>query len=1050
MATSYYAAAVEREGAAAALEEAGSSRGVSRRCGACGPAAAWAGGGDAGRSGDALESFYEAARRRRNRDLRDRIRERPDAQGILDLLVEEGELWEWGSSRWRRARKLLMKSLADADARQCANNMWSLASMKVQDKPLIGQLASCVLRRLSSLNTQEASNCCWAFATVKWGDDLLFRSLAQETLAKLSCCSNQDVTNTLWAFAAVSCAYEALFQLLGDFCMAHVVEFKAQECANTIWALATATFNHGALVLKLSHSSLKRLGEFSTQNLANFLWAYAKLAYEADTVLCGMKTEAWQRLTEFSTQDLVTTAWSLGTAMHCDNAFFRDCTAALHEHTLLQPQHISNSLWALALVPYHGQSDFQLLCRRAIEQISEFKPQECANAIWAIAAVPVKSDELVCCVTWQISRTIQDISTQSLANFMWAYAKLGYEQEAVLAIVQGEAPIKLDHFSEQDLSTTVWAFATAQQRDDAFLKRCIEALKGKVRLQAMRPQHASNTLWALATVPFYDVPYFCIISASPIRRVREFSAQDFASVLWACATCLHRDEALAAATAGEGARRLGTFDPQSLGQTVWALSPFGTQLEEFYACVWEHVEQSACLLSCNDKVLSMLAHGLMKAGREDLAWRLFGQLEQMGVDPGVNAAGILLHWCRHRHPDGALELRVLAALAKGRRCQHLAAAVLGFAVLRARELRYGRLAQRLGALLTSAGGTACGLAALLRGQLALPGGGEGCDIDEVDWPALPRSALHNSRTLGGLRCDYAKECQVLQHVLATATLADAESVIKSIESFSMNGQGWLKVAGDAKGAVLDDLMLVLCVEPPRLVLEFGCYVGYSATRMARLLRAWGGRLVSIEVDPIHVCLARHILEFAGVGNTVDIYLGHSEEAIPELRRFCGSSTADVVFMDQRGTRFHTDLLALEEQGLLSAGCVVAADNVLKPGAPHLLWYLQESPKYDMLVVSLKEFAAEKVEDWVAVARYMPSEGHAGCTVQYPAALSQLAFLTDRVRRRACAEGSTHEVDEDEWARHAQEMRCAYAAAGICPRVVHTKRRLEDGVPFVEW
>lgn len=52
-------------------------------------------------------------------------------------------------------------------------------------------------------------------------------------------------------------------------------------------------------------------------------------------------------------------------------------------------------------------------------------------------------------------------------------------------------------------------------------------------------------------------------------------------------------------------------------------------------------------------------------------------------------------------------------------------------------------------------------------------------------------------------------------------------------------------------------------------------------------------------------------------------------------------------MDQRGTRFHVDLQMLEDQGLLAEGCIVAADNVLKPGAPHFLWHLQSSEQYTL-------------------------------------------------------------------------------------------------------
>merc|ERR1719362_2145634 len=126
------------------------------------------------------------------------------------------------------------------------------------------------------------------------------------------------------------------------------------------------------------------------------------------------------------------------------------------------------------------------------------------------------------------------------------------------------------------------------------------------------------------------------------------------------------------------------------------------------------------------------------------------------------------------------------------------------------------------------------------------------------------------------------------------------SVIESIERFSQEGNGWLKIAGDEKGVVLDDLVQALLPSPPKLIIEFGCYIGYSATRFARLLRQHGGKLVSVEVDPVHVCIARTMLEFAGLSDTVSIELAYSEEAIPRLHSgVCGGTAADVVFMDQR-------------------------------------------------------------------------------------------------------------------------------------------------------
>ena len=178
--------------------------------------------------------------------------------------------------------------------------------------------------------------------------------------------------------------------------------------------------------------------------------------------------------------------------------------------------------------------------------------------------------------------------------------------------------------------------------------------------------------------------------------------------------------------------------------------------------------------------------------------------------------------------------------------------------------------------------------------------------------------------------------------------------------------------------------------------------------------------------------------------------GYSEDVIPHLKTTLGAdAAADAMFFDQRGTRFHTDLWMLEAQGLMKDGCAVLADNVLKPGAPHFLWYLQHSLKYELTVVSLREFAADRIEDWMALGIYKASVGD--CIVPAPKSLDRVAFLTDKARARSCNADGPCEVDEDAWARHAQEIRKAYDELQIRPRIVHVLQSTRGHhKPFVDW
>lgn len=54
---------------------------------------------------------------------------------------------------------------------------------------------------------------------------------------------------------------------------------------------------------------------------------------------------------------------------------------------------------------------------------------------------------------------------------------------------------------------------------------------------------------------------------------------------------------------------------------------------------------------------------------------------------------------------------------------------------------------------------------------------------------------------------------------------------------------------------------------PKVALELGTYCGYSAVRIARLLKA-GARLLTVEFNPEFAAIAKQMIEFAGVQDKV--------------------------------------------------------------------------------------------------------------------------------------------------------------------------------------
>ena len=216
---------------------------------------------------------------------------------------------------------------------------------------------------------------------------------------------------------------------------------------------------------------------------------------------------------------------------------------------------------------------------------------------------------------------------------------------------------------------------------------------------------------------------------------------------------------------------------------------------------------------------------------------------------------------------------------------------------------------------------------------------------------------------------YSKELRLLQHVLDNAEPGNPASVCEAVERFGeevLPPDGlWLKVAGGVKAKVLASA--IRGAPDQGSILKIGTYCGYSAIRMAMALP--NTRIVSMEVEPVHVVIARNIVAFAGLCHTIDVWTGHSKDLLYRLPdRYGGREKFPIraVFMDQKGSRFDEDLREIEKLGVLVPGAVIVADNVLKPGSPIFLWCLTNSDAWDTQLVRVREFAMA-AEDWMSVS-----------------------------------------------------------------------------------
>jgi predicted O-methyltransferase YrrM len=109
------------------------------------------------------------------------------------------------------------------------------------------------------------------------------------------------------------------------------------------------------------------------------------------------------------------------------------------------------------------------------------------------------------------------------------------------------------------------------------------------------------------------------------------------------------------------------------------------------------------------------------------------------------------------------------------------------------------------------------------------------------------------------------------------------------------------------------------------VLEVGTLGGYSAIWMARAMGN-NGRILSLEIEPVHAAFARKYIERAGFADSVEVRVGPALQILPALdgRKF------DAVFLDADKEPLPTYLdWALR---LLRPGGLVIADNTLRGGS----------------------------------------------------------------------------------------------------------------------
>jgi len=110
---------------------------------------------------------------------------------------------------------------------------------------------------------------------------------------------------------------------------------------------------------------------------------------------------------------------------------------------------------------------------------------------------------------------------------------------------------------------------------------------------------------------------------------------------------------------------------------------------------------------------------------------------------------------------------------------------------------------------------------------------------------------------------------------------------------------------------------------PRVVLEIGTYLGYSALCFAEGLAA-GGKVITLDIQEDTNAVARSFVEKSEFADRIEFHLGFATEIIPSL-----NETFDLVFIDADKPNYSNYFDLVIDK--VRPGGFIIADNVLWSG-----------------------------------------------------------------------------------------------------------------------
>jgi len=723
-------------------------------------------------------------------------------------------------------------------------------------------------------------------------------------------------------------------------------------------------------------------------------WAFATLGSWDAPLLYAISSASRASVNAFGPQEISNLSWS------CAPIAFRDdpllealASAAVARISDFHPQDLGNTAWALATL---GISDMPLMdaiaeaARTRIYDDPTTSPQNLTNIAWAFATLMVKNSELFEAIAEHAIKTLDNFNLQNMSNTAWAFAKLGELHEELFAAIAEAALRRRSEWSTQDCANFAWSFAKIGLRDEELMQAISAAAIANIN--EFSTQSLANLAWAFAMLDIWDRPLMAAIAAAALPSLKEFAAHDLAYLAWSFAQLGLHNDPLLDALSSEVLRRINEFALEDLAKTAWSWATFSRD-------AFIPVVHAACELAIrrppvstwNSAEMLDTAHAFVWSAwitaRPDLAWQLLDAWASKGMVFDAASFGMLLMDSAYSKKEGN-ESAILTMIQR------------------------------------------CSVFDDLKDVFSW------CTGHSLDSSVPDYAMRFDVRTCPGsghMRGTHAKLALLVADMLNSGA-DDAPSALEAVRQHSYGVGQWLKVAGGAKANLIEEnIRSRPAKRHGEVALEFGVFVGYTTMRLGhRAMENNRGKevvplVVGLEVEPVHVCVARWMVDLAGLSRCVEVWAGMAHDLLLRVGDEFGQRSARLCFMDHRGTKFHEDLERLELCRLLALEATIIADNVLKPSAPAFLWVTNKSQSYETVNYALGEFVQYYVEDWMVVAHYLgPSADKGGSIAWPPATLRRLAWDSDKWRRKS----EEDSVRTDEWASFSQHARKIFMDCGI--------------------